>query len=30
MVDMVVARKDLKDTLARLLDYLSPGKQAAA
>ena len=30
MVDMVVARKDLKDTLARLLDYLSPAKQAAA
>src|SRR5688500_13659671 len=30
MVDMVVARKDLKDTLARLLDYLSPAKQVAA
>ena len=30
MVDMVVARKDLRDTLARLLDYLSPAKQAAA
>ena len=30
MVDMVVARKDLKDTLARLLGYLAPAKQAAA
>ena len=29
MVDMVVARKDLRDTLARLLDYLSPAKKAA-
>ncbi len=29
MVDMVVARKDLKDTLARLIDYLMPAKQAA-
>ena len=29
MVDMVVPRKDLKDTLARLLDYLSSAKQAA-
>ena len=29
MVDMVVARKDLKDTLARLLDYLAPAKRAA-
>ena len=29
MVDMVVARKDLKDTLARLLGYLAPAKQAA-
>ena len=29
MVDMVVARKDLKDTLARLLDYLSPAQKAA-
>ena len=29
MVDMVVARKDLRDTLARLLDYLSPVKKAA-
>ena len=29
MVDMVVARKDLRDTLARLMDYLAPAKQAA-
>lgn len=29
MVDMVVARKDLKNTLARLLGYLSPAQQAA-
>ena len=29
MVDMVVARKDLRDTLARLVDYLSPAKRAA-
>ena len=29
MVDMVVARSELKATLARLLDYLSPAKQAA-
>ena len=30
MVDMVVARKDLKDTLARLVDYLAPVLKAAA
>ena len=29
MVDMVVPRGELKATLARLLDYLSPAKQAA-
>jgi len=29
MVDMVVPRKDLRETLARLVDYLSPTKQAA-
>ncbi len=28
MVDMVVERKDLRDTLAQLLDYLSPAKAA--
>ncbi|MCL6251800.1 acetyl-CoA carboxylase, carboxyltransferase subunit beta [Altererythrobacter sp. KTW20L] len=28
MVDMVVHRKDLRDTLGRLLDYLSPAKAA--
>ena len=30
MVDMVVARKDLRDTLARLVDYLAPVAKAAA
>ena len=30
MVDMVVPRKDLKDTLARLVDYLAPAAAAAA
>ena len=30
MVDMVVARKDLRETLARLIDYLSPAMKAAA
>ncbi len=30
MVDMVVPRKDLKDTLARLVDYLAPVAKAAA
>ena len=30
MVDMVVPRKDLKDTLARLVDYLMPVAKAAA
>ena len=30
MVDMVVSRKDLKDTLARLVDYLAPVAKAAA
>ena len=29
MVDMVVPRKDLKDTLARLVDYLAPVAKAA-
>jgi acetyl-CoA carboxylase carboxyl transferase subunit beta len=29
MVDMVVPRKDLRDTLARLVDYLAPARQAA-
>ena len=29
MVDMVVPRSELKDTLARLLDYLSPAQKAA-
>src|SRR4029453_10983259 len=29
MVDMVVPRKDLRETLARLLDYLSPAQRAA-
>ena len=29
MVDMVVARSELKATLARLVDYLMPAKQAA-
>jgi acetyl-CoA carboxylase carboxyl transferase subunit beta len=28
MVDMVVPRKDLRDTLARVLDYLQPAKAA--
>ncbi len=28
MVDMVVARKDLRETLAQLLDYLTPAKAA--
>ena len=28
MVDMVVARHDLRDTLARLLDYMSGAKAA--
>ncbi len=28
MVDMVVPRKDLKDTLARVLDFLTPAKAA--
>ncbi|MFM5930231.1 MAG: acetyl-CoA carboxylase, carboxyltransferase subunit beta [Novosphingobium sp.] len=28
MVDMVVPRKDLKDTLARVLDFLAPAKAA--
>ena len=30
MVDMVVPRKDLKDTLARLVDYLAPVAKAVA
>jgi acetyl-CoA carboxylase carboxyl transferase subunit beta len=30
MLDMVVARKDLKDTLARLIGYLMPEAKAAA
>ena len=30
MVDMVVPRKDLRETLARLLDYLSPAAKRAA
>ena len=30
MVDMVVPRKDLRDTLARLVDYLAPLAKAAA
>ena len=29
MVDMVVARKDLRETLARLVDYLTPAAKAA-
>ena len=29
MVDMVVARKDLRETLARLVDYLTPVAKAA-
>jgi acetyl-CoA carboxylase carboxyl transferase subunit beta len=29
MVDMVVARKHLRETLGRLIDYLAPAKQAA-
>ena len=28
MVDMVVHRKDLRDTLAKLLDYLAPAEAA--
>ena len=28
MVDMVVERKDLRETLGRLLDYLSPAEAA--
>ena len=28
MVDLVVERKELRDTLARLLDYLQPAKAA--
>ena len=30
MVDMVVPRRELKDTLARLVDYLAPAAKAAA
>jgi acetyl-CoA carboxylase carboxyl transferase subunit beta len=29
MIDMVVHRKDLRDTLARLIGYLVPEKKAA-
>jgi acetyl-CoA carboxylase beta subunit len=30
MVDMVVHRRDLRETLARLIAYLTPEKKAAA
>jgi acetyl-CoA carboxylase beta subunit len=30
MIDMVVPRGDLKETLASLISYLAPGAKAAA